>query len=247
MAGHLGASSFGVIPLSVGEDAPPLGSFFTLSGGGSGYVRFDDLIITNTDNPTNTDPVLVSTNFLLDGILGFSQILGENAQARVSVSVQYGIGFFPNFLTPNSIGSITRGRSRSSDLTGNTGVFSSAGLGSSTSINQVFETPSVEVAVGVPIPLVLSVGAGVALVSRDGSGVSGFADFLNTLAFPSTGPVFNLPNGYTASSTQAGIMDNKLASATATPVPASWTLIGFCAALLGIIKLRRTHIRLTTA
>ena len=153
--------------------------------------------------------------------------------------VQYGIGFFPNFRHPSSLGAIARAQDRGSDLASNTGIFASAGLGTSTSINQTFVTPEVEVDVGEPIPLVFSISAGIALVSRDGGGVSGTSDFLNTLAFPSSGPVFNLPNGYTASSVQAGIVDNQWIAATATPAPAGWTILAVCAGLLGIARSRR--------
>lgn len=60
------------------------------------------------------------------------------------------------------------------------------------------------------------------------------ADFFNTLGFPISGDVFNLPEGYTVNSVDGGIVNNRFG---AVPIPPTVLLLG--SGLVGLAGLRR--------
>lgn len=69
----------------------------------------------------------------------------------------------------------------------------------------------------------------------------GSASFASTLSFPLSGPVFDLPDGYTGNSESGGIVDNRWIFALARPVsePATIALLGLGLAGLGFMRRRR--------
>lgn len=77
----------------------------------------------------------------------------------------------------------------------------------------VITSPTFTVDVGAPFTLqiTLDVAAGAGAQGMSAAlAAFGNGDFGNTLRFVSDGPVFNLPAGYTVSSTDAGITDNRV-------------------------------------
>ena len=70
---------------------------------------------------------------------------------------------------------------------------------------------------------------------------SGGGNFFDTFSLPTSGPVFNLPEGYTVNSLSGLIVDNRWVGAptSAVPEPGSLTLLGVGIAGLGGIGWRR--------
>jgi hypothetical protein len=67
---------------------------------------------------------------------------------------------------------------------------------------------------------------------------SAVADFRNTVSFPTDGPVFDLPAGYTANSVDGSIVDNRWVPVPAAPAGAQLT-----AAFLSLLLAQRHHLR----
>ncbi len=200
--------------------------------GSSAGLRYDDIVFTHIGDPDNTTPISVSTNFLLDGFFVLENG-SDDTRASAGVSVTYGLGTgFANAVT--TIGGINRTRDHGNLTASNSGVFQQAGLGSDMSIHGVFTSTSLTVPVGVPVPLSLRIIAGTQGASRDGAAVAGASNFLDTLFLANDGPVFNLPDGYTAHSLSARIVDNHV-----QPVPLPATLFMFGAAVLALACRRR--------
>lgn len=204
-----------------------------LSGGhmgsnASASFLFDDLVITNEADPGNNAPISVGFRFHLSGDLSLGAVGEPPAlpnNSNVQVTVSFGLG------NSASLGA-TAGRicMRTDDSVPcfNTGVF--AGLQDAENINTEFITPTRQVHVGVPqyVGLVLQVQSGAANLNVTPQTAA--ADFRNTLRFATGMPVFDLPDGYTANSVSAGIVNNIY-----QPVPEPHTyamLVGGLALLL---------------
>lgn len=112
------------------------------------------------------------------------------------------------------------------------------------SISDVLAVNFFNVPIGIPLELELSLDA---LVQAGGNlagssplataEVSAFSQFSDTFGFPTSGPVFNLPTGFTANSTDGQIINNQFVGAT--PVPEPGTLVLFASCLLGLGLMRR--------
>jgi hypothetical protein len=227
----LGATASVVVPvleLNPGESQ-------SIATGASATVRFDDIVITNLADPTNLDPIQVTTNFFLDGAFSFGPgTTADNALVTASLGLLYGIGTGPASAA-NSIGSILRVYSDGVLNESDSGIFAGAGLGGSFSFHGEFVTVPLTVAVGTPIRLSLGLTVGASAVSRNfhtptpvfGPALSLTSDFQNTLRFSTSGPALNLPDGYTVNSAQAGIVNNQF---SAVPLPPA--LLLFASALV---------------
>ncbi|MEP7366467.1 MAG: PEP-CTERM sorting domain-containing protein [Acidobacteriota bacterium] len=102
-------------------------------------------------------------------------------------------------------------------------------------------TPTINAPTNTPILFRMSILAGV-----DGFlGTSfGFAEASNTLYFPLTGPVFNLPAGFSASIAGLSVEDNRVVGLDtggggSVPEPATCGLVGAGLALAALFRRRR--------
>jgi hypothetical protein len=199
--------------------------------------RLDDIIITGPDSTVDTSinlsldgGVSATANAAGGGAFGFE----ATANGMVTVSGQFG----PRFAASQSRGAVCDAQTLLCDssffedefLTG----FGGAGI---------ITTPAVTVSVGVPLGLALQlVVAGNGNSTNGGFGnrrtAEGSASFGSTLSFALSGPVFNLPAGYTANSVSGLIVDNHWVRAsdtpTAVPEPGTFSLLG-----LGVLALAR--------
>jgi hypothetical protein len=67
---------------------------------------------------------------------------------------------------------------------------------------------------------------------------TGFASFGDTFGFPTSGPVANLPDGYTLNSLDGHIVNNRFVVPEAVPEPSSLVLVLVAA---GVLILRKRH------
>ncbi|MEM7467005.1 MAG: hypothetical protein AAF387_08990 [Pseudomonadota bacterium] len=223
----LGSFALSIVPSQVGDIPFAL----SISSGATARLRFDDIVVTNEQDPGNSDPIDVSMSFLLDGVAGifgsegFPVEDGSDVRATAAVSVVYGFGAPGPGSTaiPDSIGSVIWEFDHGSLNIIQTGVLSDAIPGNQMSFAGTFETPTFSVPVDESLVLYLEIIASASAVSRDGSAVGAQSDFLNTLTLPSFGPVFDLPEGYTANSVAGNIVDNVYVAPV--PIPATWLLL----------------------
>lgn len=225
MVGKLGARASFSLP---GGDPA-----ITSSGAGaSAGVRYDDVVFTHDANPADTSAIAISTNFFLDGFFVLDNGSDET-RASAGVSVNYGLGTgLANAVT--TIGGINRTRDHGALSASNSGVFQNANLGDDMAIHGVFTSTTLIVPVGVAVPLSLRIIVGTNGASRDGASVGAASNFLDTLTLATDRPVFNLPQGYSAHSLAARIVDNRV---QVVPLPSTVYLLG--AALLALFRPRR--------
>jgi hypothetical protein len=108
------------------------------------------------------------------------------------------------------------------------------------SSNPLITTPNFDVQSGVPfdVQIRLSTFAEALVSSSVGSGGTAEAntDFSHTFSFTTSGPVFNLPLGYSANSADANIVNNQVA---AVPEPSSFALAAAAMSLAVATRARR--------
>ncbi len=179
--------------------------------------RLDDLIFTG---PAPTVPV--SANLIFDGELiattyTFSQASGSVASVRVLGSLEC----LASFLNFNGTAQRVK-PSRDAPASLSTSGFLD---GVESFQNVVLRSDTCEIPTGVPLRYDLELfvhghaeargklpdvtGAGTIAVGR--------SNFIGTLRFPNSGPVFNLPPGFTANSDQGQVIDNQWAGAQNLP------------------------------
>ncbi|MFN7938719.1 MAG: hypothetical protein U0R19_35645 [Bryobacteraceae bacterium] len=97
-------------------------------------------------------------------------------------------------------------------------------------------TPTFTLPTNMNIRLIMNLTAAVA----GGIGTStGYAQAFNSLYFPLDGPVFNLPDGYTASIQGMNVENNRVLVDNSVPEPTTWSLAG---AALGCLAVGRRRI-----
>jgi len=126
---------------------------------------------------------------------------------------------------------IADGAGRSFTYAGSLGPVPGTVLRSGISVTPLFSVP-----VGVPIDMWLSLSGS---VEQIGDAV-GAVYAMDTLYFPLSGPVFNLPDGYTATIVGLNVEDNRVVRGT-VPEPGSLALLGLGLAGLGLSRRRKAN------
>lgn len=199
-----------------------------LSNGVSGESRasfiMDDLFITG---PIGITTVAASLNLNVNGLVATAVPAGSAADASFSLSVSGPFG---------GSGTIT---DSSGTLSANgmfAGLISHTVSGTSTSGSGNLSTTAAN---RFEIGIVAGGGAGWSS-GRSGEVVVSESSFFNTINFPTSGMVFNLPEGYTANSISGRIVNNQWTGAV--PEPSTTVFVTLC--LMGYVcRFRVRHRR----
>jgi hypothetical protein len=113
-------------------------------------------------------------------------------------------------------------------------TFTSGGILSNLIDSGNFTTPTLSVTSGETVLLSLSLEAQARCRDSFGGPCGSSTNYLNTLGLRTTGPVFNLPAGWTANSLDGSIVNNVF---VAVPEASTWAL--FALSLTGIFAARR--------
>jgi len=216
----------------------------------SASETISDLIFSTTGDATD---VLMSMNFFahIDGVVSPSVALTGSARVAASVSADWGVNFddgqggmdsAEDFLQIGVVdldGTTTPTDSLTGDFTGASGTSSLLNGG------VVLTSPLFTVPIGTPVSMNLfvgaSAGAGWINCSVDCTAAQADIEFgaLNTFGLPTSGPVFNLPEGFTVNSVDGQIVDNHFVGTTmaATPEPAAIPILG--GAIIGMFAARK--------
>ncbi|MDP1661169.1 MAG: hypothetical protein Q8L55_04560 [Phycisphaerales bacterium] len=203
---------------------------------GSYYMRaesnvestWSDIVVSPIGGGGGGGLVPFSVNLLLHGSYGFTTSnavdphnVGWSQYSAASFAIWVnGVGESGNWLV-------------SSDRGGP--VTNPLGNGFFANFNGTFNgsTATVMVPVNTPfsIRMFLQVNAQVSVPSGGSVVISTSTDFAHTASFATSGPAFNLPEGYTVNSAQAGVVDNTF---ILTPTPGAFGLLSMAgAAALG--------------
>ena len=238
--GGTAAAGYGTLMVNSFADYLNIREGFPLSSGsGAGAQESSNFFLDNlviTGPPGN---ILVSFNFAISGGVfadnGGSPYFQSNAGATARViNLQSSFGGFGVDLGGISV-----------DGYGNrsaTGIFSTFPANSVGTY--VGTTPSILTFAGdsaIQFWLGLDTGAGVYVGHGAGRGSAyGSSDFSHTFGFPTSGPVANLPEGYSLNSTDGYIVDNRFIGPTQPiPIPATYAMLLVGLGLLGFVERRR--------
>lgn len=215
--------------------------FFPITWGGvaqeSSSFVLDNLLLSG---PVLGEIIPVSFNVSIDGSFSatssggpFASGLSANVSGGGSSSSLGGGGFALGSLGADSAGRIDR-----------SGIFSAFpasgdGLGFATS-------PVFNARVGDMLTVSLQLETSAIAVVNFGGGpgfADAFVDFSNTFGFPTIGPVFNLPDGYTVNSLDGFIVNNRFGTPGVEPIPEPGTLLLLGSGLLGVARYGRKKLR----
>lgn len=197
-------SAWSSVLATIGSTPP----YFSEHGSATAYasVEFDDLVFRSSDpNATQVAPVL---RLSISGGLSASR----GGQASVTVSAA----------------GVVSG-SGEEDLLGSTSTTCTGLFAGCPDFGTALLMTGAPVLLGVPYPLRLRLGTSTDAGAGNfppagGSNSDAYANFAHTLEFPASGPVFDLPQGFTVDSVEAGIADNRWLGAS-VPEPATASLI----------------------
>ena len=186
------------------------------------------------DNGPVGATVSTSLNMELTGGFLFGSAADAGSTAAVA-SVQSVIWVYINGALVGSGGRLEKADTRFAPFLSVTGMLAAWGSG-----NPQIVTPTFDVQSGVPFDVQIRLSTSADTIISSGIGTGGSAqansDFSHTFSFARTGPVFNLPVGFTANSVDAHIVNNQV---VAVPEPSTLILglAGFAG--LGLATLRK--------
>jgi hypothetical protein len=194
---------------------PPVSGDYVVGALSTAFADFSDVVVTG---PVGTT-IPTSLNMNLTGGL----LYGASADAG-SVGVADTQAVISVYINGTFVGA--GGLQQNVDSRFGPSIHDTGMLAAWSSGNTGIVTPSFTVQSGVPFEVKLTLLADANVEVNFGTGAGGTAeantDFSHTLSFALDGPVFNLPVGYTASSTDAHIVNNQLVS---VPEPSSLALM----------------------
>lgn len=207
----------------------PLSRPFAFGAQTSADASWSDFIISGPSGPAT---IPVSLNLELDGTLSTSASTSTSGSAQAQALIQMFVRT-PNNDTPGGI--FVQNSQNGNPPTVQTSGMLSGFNGSAATIT----TPLFDVPVNTPFPLelFLETDASVSSLAGEAFDLSSQLSFLNTLKFATSGPIFNLPAGYTASSVTAGIANNVVAIPEASSL-AFTSLIAVLFALMSLYARR---------
>jgi hypothetical protein len=222
----------GAVHLNTDEEynaAYPDGSNFEYESQSTAVLTLSDVIINSL--PTVTS-VTTSINFLLEGSLqSSSTVYSGNG---LVVSTYFGLAVIGN---GKSAGAADYYLNESN---GNPGLYSGSGFLSNFSGQGTVTSGQITLPTNTPFTLELdaSLTSDIKFSNTAGS-ASSIGNFGDTLSFATTGPVFNLPDGDTASSISGNVVGNNYLGDiyAAVPEPATCGILGVAA--IGLLARRR--------
>jgi hypothetical protein len=208
----------------------PLNASTTNSADAAASFTIDDVIFTNTIGATSFSG---SANFLLQGSYSVTN-------ANLSGLIVTAISTLQLTATVDG-GSVNGAYTAEFDAGGNfqlssSGVLSGLTGGASADVSVEFSVPiSGQANTPISVEAIMSINTVASL------GTNGTTDFGSTLSFAPSGPVFDLPAGWTANSVSGNIVDNRFVGVTAPlPEPGTLTIFGSAAlSMLGLVARRR--------
>jgi hypothetical protein len=104
-----------------------------------------------------------------------------------------------------------------------------------------YDTTLTSVSVLVPLNTPVSIGLDLAVDASAGDfNASGTSLFSDTFGFVTGGPLFNLPDGYTANSPTSFIVDNRFAPpGSAVPEPSTLVMASILFGMFGLVALQK--------
>lgn len=203
---------------------------WTLSASSSATAIFSDMVVSGPVGGA----VTTSLNMELSGNFLFGS--ASDPGARAIGEVQAAVFIYINGAFIGGGGDYERQDSVFGPFSNHSGMLATWGPG-----NPIFLTPDFQVQSGVPFDVQIQLSTFADAIVTSGNSTGGTAeansDFSHTFFFASSGPVFNLPIGFTANSADAHIVANQV---SAVPVPSSLALAAGAMGLFSISAWRRS-------
>jgi hypothetical protein len=225
------------VPVSALASAPPgLASAFAMGGAIGGSSSISAPLTASATNSADAGSSFAIHDVIFTNTIGQSSFSGS---ANFLLSGSYSVNSANlNGFIATSISTLQLTCSVGGGATVNGAYiaeFDSAGnfqLSSSGVLSGLTGGPSSSVSVAFSIPFSgkantpTDVGSVLSINTVAGLATMGMTDFGHTLSFAPSGPVFNLPPGWTANSVSGNIVDNRFVGFSAVPEPSALILFG---------------------